>query len=249
MIPSLALLAAVLVLLAGDGRPPARRPGAAPPAAPADHLAALGRTLRRWCGRPAEPAADRWWGISAAAGVVAAVVDPRLGLLVAGAGPAAVWAAARARRQREWTQRRHALPEVLELVAVALRAGGTVPAALALVAQRGPAPAAPAFAATLADASAGRGLAGALDTLPGRLGEPYRPLAAALLSAVRDGAPLAALVDQLAADAHDARRRLAEARARQVPVRLLLPLVCCTLPAVVVVTVVPLVLVGAGVSG
>jgi tight adherence protein C len=138
---------------------------------------------------------------------------------------------------------------VLELVAVAIRAGGTVPAAVTLLDQRGPAVTGPAFRGVLARAAAGVPLAVALADLPGLLGEAYRPLAAALVSAEADGAPLVTVVSQLSLDAQQARRRLAESRARQVPVRLLLPLVCCTLPAVLAIAVVPLAIVGGGLPG
>jgi len=47
---------------------------------------------------------------------------------------------------------------------------------------------------------------------------------------------------RLAADLRAGARRRAETRARKVPVRLLFPLVGCTLPAFVLVTVVPPVL-------
>jgi hypothetical protein len=42
------------------------------------------------------------------------------------------------------------------------------------------------------------------------------------------------------------RRRQAEAAARELPVRLALPLVCCTLPSVAVLTVVPVIVAALG---
>jgi tight adherence protein C len=193
--------------------------------------------------------ADRRWGWSVLA--TAALVP--LSLPFAVSVPVLVGARdvlrRRSERRRRQDQHESALPEVLELVAVAIRAGGTVPAAMTLLEQRGPGVTAPAFRAVLARAAAGMPLTVALADLPGLLGEPYRPLTAALVSAEADGAPLVTVVNQLSLDAQQARRRLAESRARQVPVRLLLPLVCCTLPAVLVIAVVPLAIVGGGLPG
>ena len=71
-----------------------------------------------------------------------------------------------------------------------------------------------------------------------------RPLARALATAVEEGVPLEPALRRVAAEARDRRRRAAEEAARRVPVRLLFPLVACTLPAFVVLTVVPLLVVG-----
>jgi pilus assembly protein TadC len=61
-----------------------------------------------------------------------------------------------------------------------------------------------------------------------------------LRSALVDGERLAPGLAGLAADARDLRRRRAEEAAARLPVRLLLPLVCCSLPAVAVLTIVPI---------
>lgn len=60
----------------------------------------------------------------------------------------------------------------------------------------------------------------------------------------RNGLPLAPALERLADEARQHRRRGAEAAARELPVRLSFPLVLCTLPAFVLVAIVPL-LVGA----
>lgn len=244
-----AVVAFTVVLLA-PGAPEVRRPGgrAVGPGSgtPGRVVATAGRLLRRSLGRSPDPAADRRWGWTAVASLGLTVVSPPLGLLTPVLVAGATFLHARRSARRAQAGHEAALPEVLELVAAAIRAGGTVPAAMALLVERGPVATVGAFRAVQARAAAGLPLAAALDELPRSLGEPYRPLSAALISAVADGAPLVSVVTQLAADAHDARRRAAEAAARQVPVRLLLPLVCCTLPAVLVVTVVPLVLAGGG---
>ena len=77
------------------------------------------------------------------------------------------------------------------------------------------------------------------DAPPARSG---REVASAIAAADRDGTALAPVLDRLAADARAARRRLAEADARRLPVRLTFPLVACTLPAFVLLAIAPAVL-------
>lgn len=66
-----------------------------------------------------------------------------------------------------------------------------------------------------------------------------RPLADALLTSERLGAPVGPALARLASEERTALRRRAEAHARRVPVRLLFPLVFLVLPAFVLLTVVP----------
>ncbi len=152
----------------------------------------------------------------------------------------AIWGGTRRRKpERQMT----ALVSVTDLVAVAVGAGGGAADALRVVAERGPTPEREAVGAMLGRWRAGVGLTSVLAELPDSLGEPYRPLASALVSAERDGAPLGAVLGRLGDEARHTRRQLAEMRARRLSVQLLLPLVCCSLPGVVVGGVVPLVLV------
>ncbi len=73
-----------------------------------------------------------------------------------------------------------------------------------------------------------------------QLGVSGRELVAILVSSERDGSPLAVGLERAAEATRRAQRRDLERRARRLPVTLLLPLVCCVLPAVVVLTLVPL---------
>jgi tight adherence protein C len=93
----------------------------------------------------------------------------------------------------------------------------------------------------LARVDRGIRLADALDAVDREI-EPVRPLVDALVATERYGAPLVASLDRVAADARDARRRTREEAARRVPVKLLFPLVFCTLPAFALLTVVPVLL-------
>ena len=78
--------------------------------------------------------------------------------------------------------------------------------------------------------------------LPRRLGPCALTLADGLAAADRDGLPLAPVLDRLADEARQHRRRQADTLARQLPVRLSLPLVLCTLPSFVLLAVAPLLL-------
>ena len=67
-------------------------------------------------------------------------------------------------------------------------------------------------------------------------------LVSALGTAVRDGLPLAPVLDRLTDEANAERRRAGEAAARRLPVRLSFPLVACTLPSFVLLAIAPAVL-------
>jgi tight adherence protein C len=68
-----------------------------------------------------------------------------------------------------------------------------------------------------------------------------RPLTDVLRTSAELGAPASSSLTRLAAEIRADVRRRAEARARIVPVRLLVPLVFCILPAFALLTVVPVV--------
>ena len=138
------------------------------------------------------------------------------------------------------------LPEVIDLLRLAVGAGLTASLAVATVAARAPGPVGAVLRAAVRQASnsrtGGRRLGDALDdeaAATDGAGQAMVPLLAALADAAREGSPLAITLDRLATESRAARRRRAEERARRVPVLLLLPLVCCTLPAVGLLTVIP----------
>jgi len=168
--------------------------------------------------------------------------------LLAGLPALAVAAPAAARRRREdaatVSTAVASLPDAVDLVLVAARAGLPAGPALGAVAGRAPPPWDLAFAAVVRRTARGERLVDAIDQLVVHAGDPARPLRAVLRSTVDDGADLVGALDRFVADARDIRRRRAEETARRVPVRLLLPLVACSLPAFALLSIVPI-LVGA----
>lgn len=214
------------------GRRPA--PGAGIAAPLAEHV------LRRAGRVAASDARRRRIAVAVLAGAASAALLP----MAAPAAALAAWVAPDIRARRHATRAaadvRGSLPEVVDLLALAVGAGLTVPAAVEAVGRRGHGPLAAALQRVAAEIRHGRRCADALDDLPSRLGDAVRPLTAALVASERYGVPLAAGLDRLAAELRDDRRRQAEAAARAVPVKLLFPLVLCVLPAFGLLTVAPL---------
>jgi tight adherence protein C len=220
---------------AGPGLANSSRRGRASGAAEA--LAAVaGRALRR----PVAPATAGRAGVAVLVAALWLPIAPPLGL----ASMVGVWAVpvARARRsrRRHETEVRRSLPEVADLLVVAVGAGLTVHLAVAAVARRATGPVAGSLRQAVDEAALGRRLADALADVPDRVGEATRPLVAALVAAERYGGPLLDRLTRLADEARADGRRRAEEAARRVPVTLLFPLVFCTLPAFALLTVAPL---------
>ena len=171
----------------------------------------------------------------------AAAVSPVLGVLAAVGVAAAAVGSRRSARRRAHDAVLRALPEVIDLFGVAIAAGLPVPAAIGAVAGRSP----PPIAQPLRDAdrrmARGQTTAEALSIVGDQLGSPIAPLVAALTTGDRMGSPLRRTLVELGVQARVDRRRRAEEAARRLPVTLLFPLVCCTLPAFGLLTVVPLV--------
>jgi tight adherence protein C len=204
-------------------------------------MSGVGWLLRSRLGRRPDPQADKRLAWALLVALVLLPVSPML----APAGAAVAWAIgvwrARSRRRAQADLVRRGLPEVVDLFVVAIGAGLTVPLALRAVAPVAPAPFGNAIEATLAEVDMGLRTADALESFPSRLGEAVRPLSAALMASERYGVPLAASLERLADDVRRERRRHAEAEARRVPVKLLFPLVFCSLPALALLSVAPLI--------
>lgn len=203
-------------------------------------VAALGRFVRARAGRPPDPGADRHLGQAIVVGVPAAAISPLLVVAVA----AWWWAAPLVGRRR--TRRRHdaavlaELPEVVDLFVLAVGAGLTVGLAVDAVARHQHGMVGAALADVARRVALGARLSETLVTLPDALGDRVRPLASVLVGSERYGVALLPALERLSAETRLERRRAAEASARRIPVKLLFPLVLCTLPAFALLTVVPL---------
>jgi tight adherence protein C len=207
---------------------------------PAGALQGLGGVVRRAGGRRPDTVLDRRAGVALLVGLLGATVHPGAGLLAAGA----TWACGAWRVSRERERERRAVvdaaPDVVDLFVLAVDAGLTPRLAVEEIASRAPAGWGAALGGVVDEVRAGSRLADALETLPARVGDTARSLTVSLVDAERYGTPLGPALERLAAEAADDRRRRAEERARRVPVQLLFPLVLCTLPAFVLLTIVPL---------
>lgn len=132
------------------------------------------------------------------------------------------------------------LPEVVDLLSLAVSAGLTVPHALRVVHERGSGALATQLGTVLEVSARGGSLADALDRTVDELGEEVRGLVRVVAGALRDGTTVAPALERLSDEVRVDRRRAAEERARRLPVQLLFPLVVCVLPAFALLTVVPL---------
>ena len=152
---------------------------------------------------------------------------------------------ARRRYRRAASQRRAiatALPDAIEFLVLMVHAGLSPTQAVLEAAERAPLVTRVGFAATAHRLQRGQGLAEALAALHDELGPAARPIGDAIAAADRYGVALAPLLDTLSDQARAARRRLAEAEARRLPVRLSFPLVVCTLPSFALLAIVPAVM-------
>lgn len=131
------------------------------------------------------------------------------------------------------------VPDVVDLFRLAVGAGCNIRLATEAVVRHASGVVADGLRSALHQVDMGERLADALDGLH-HLGEPARPMLDALVASDRYGAPIVPALERVAAEARTIRRRRAEELARRVPVKLLFPLVFCTLPAFGLLTVVPL---------
>ena len=86
-----------------------------------------------------------WFGL-VPIGLLLILFDMFTGTLLVACGPAAWWFARRGKAQALGRARRDALPESLDLMAIAVASGLTVASAIKIVSEEGPSPVRPAFA-------------------------------------------------------------------------------------------------------
>lgn len=239
---SVSTAALVTLTLHAGRRPAARRPIVAR----LGDAEAAGPTARTRRDDPSLLARSPAWTTTLVAAVAGTAAITQLGL------PATillvvVTIGARPLRRRRSAKRRKrqidaAIPDAIELLVLIIQAGLTPGQAVAAVRQVVPEPLRAGFDAIAHRLQRGQRLADALVALPELLGPTAAPLADAIASADRYGLPLAPILDRLADDARADRRRLADAHARTLSVRLSFPLVVCTLPAFVLLAIMPAVL-------
>jgi Flp pilus assembly protein TadB len=196
--------------------------------------------------RPADPGwVLRWRALwSALAGVaVASFVAGRVGLVAGAVAAVVAWVMigrtepADVRRRRRAAERD--LPGLVQLLVAALETGCDVAAALRLVCDAYPGPAADSLAAVPPRL--------ALGLPPDQAWQPVvhdpqlAPLGRALVRAGRSGASVTHEVARLADELADLSRATVEERARSVGVKAAVPLGLCLLPSFVLIGVVPLV--------
>jgi tight adherence protein C len=144
--------------------------------------------------------------------------------------------------RRDHLAARAALPDLIELVVIGVRAGLTPGAALDMASGYAAPELAAAVDSVVLMMHRGHRLADALDALPDWLGRHAAYFTDALITADRYGLPLGPVLDQLGADVRADRSRQAQEHARTLPVRLAFPLVACTLPSFVLLAIAPAVL-------
>ena len=130
------------------------------------------------------------------------------------------------------------LPVAVDLLGVAVGAGCTPYLAVEVAARWSPPTIAASLHAVVRACELGVGFGAAWHDVALRHAR-LEPLAEALATGDRTGAPVGPALARLAAEERAAARRRVEAQARRVPVRLLFPLVFLVLPAFVLLTVVP----------
>lgn len=146
------------------------------------------------------------------------------------------------RQRRDGRARARAFPDAVELMVVAIRAGLSPTAAVRAAAELSDPVLAPAFDSFEHRISRGGTFADGFAALGDAIGAGAAPVVDAMVTADRYGLPLAPVLDRLVDEARTERRRQAAERARRLPVALSFPLVTCSLPSFILLTVVPAVL-------
>ena len=132
------------------------------------------------------------------------------------------------------------LPDAIDVLGASLRAGCSPTESLRIAARVVHPTLRVGFDAAVRELDRGARFDQAVFELRRHLPVAVEPLIDAFRNADRLGIPVAEHVDRLAFDARLARRRANDASARELPVRLTLPVVTCILPSFVIVVIVPI---------
>jgi tight adherence protein C len=187
----------------------------------------------------------RRWSVGVVA-VLAALVAVLGGPFLVGIGGVTLFAVRHLSRLRVERRRRsdieRELPDAMDLLVLSVRAGLTpFQAVRELAGSSGPA-VGDAFGEVGRRTERGQPFADALTALPELLGPGATVLADMIATSDRHGLALGPMLDQLTVETRAARRRLDQAAARKLPVRLSFPLVACTLPSFVLLAIAPAVI-------
>jgi pilus assembly protein TadC len=211
---------------------------------------ALPTPARRSAGGPAAPRRPGPPQLACAvAGVALALLLPPplgvlVGLSVGAAGPRLLLRLEPRRAREEHARLLRDLPLLLDLLAACLQGGAPLPAAAAAVSAAVPGPAGQRLSGVCAALAVGSPPAEAWQALTANGGtdDALAPAARALARAAEGGAPVAATVGRLAAEARAQARSRGEQAARRAGVLAVAPLGLCFLPAFVLLGVVPVVI-------
>jgi tight adherence protein C len=184
------------------------------------------------------------WGAALAS--VGLLVHPVAAVFVLGWPSWRRWSAARRDRVDQRQAALRSLPETADLVGLGVGAGLSVRAAVRHAATWVDDPYRSIFVESLRRAEAGETFAGALDAAAQELDPVAHPLIGLFVAAEADGGAVLAGLGRVSDEARHRRRTAAEARARRLPVTMLLPLVLCVLPAFGLLAVAPLVITALG---
>lgn len=133
-----------------------------------------------------------------------------------------------------------ALPDMLDQIVISIEAGVGFEQALAKVAESGTGPLVDEIVRLLQDIALGMSRRDAYLALAGRTSvDELRMFAKAIIQAEEYGISVASVVRNQAQEMRLTRRMRAEARAQQVPVKILIPLMLCVLPVLFVVVLGP----------
>jgi tight adherence protein C len=135
------------------------------------------------------------------------------------------------------------LPHFLDLIAISLQAGLSLPAALQKIAKlHSLGPLAKEFHEVLQQMQAGRDLPSALRQLQKKFALPDLQMSIeVMLMSYTSGGSLSVTISQLAERFYETRFTLAESQANRLPLKLLAPLFICILPSTLVVLFYPLI--------
>ncbi|CAB4713682.1 unannotated protein [freshwater metagenome] len=130
-------------------------------------------------------------------------------------------------------------PDCIDLFIAALRAGYSPAQGINFLGQHAPGILRPNFIAASRRIDEGERFIDAIRLLHSEIGAVSQSMCDVLISGDRLGIPVENLLFQLGNEARLNRRRRAETEARQLPIRLSLPLVMCILPSFVILIIVP----------